>query len=334
MRIRRRRRKGFDEERKRVLRNNLRNYFINSKNLNYDRPIYGNQGFGEDNYSEAATASADIELDPQAQLERARKSGFKFGNISISPPSNQERQNSPSAGKGNNQDESDSEKIKSEKTSQEEGVKSEQEEQDTSDFYTRYQLEQMEEAQEQTREVQHLVDLPAAIESDNRDIGGHSIKAFADPYIILKELLWMARKLNPELDVMQRLWLVWAKWSTYYNSWFAVNRDEYRLLPGDNRMLKDDDGKQGNYNYRGIHQLETCYLESTILQAMRWEFAVRTELERQFNPMPTLSQLHGYFVSLNRRDWDRTSWQYRVNLGAKLAMQEEDDEELEFTPEE
>ena len=155
-------------------------------------------------------------------------------------------------------------------------------------------------------------------------------QAFADPFVILKELLWMSGRQNPNLDVIQRLWLVWTKWYSYYSAWFVINRDEERFLPGSNRTLLNHDRNKSNYQYRGIHELETYHLENSLLQIMRWEFTRKTEMERQFSPVPNLSQLHGYFVGLKRRNWDSSSWQYRVNLGTQLFM-EDDDQQLELS---
>ncbi len=349
-RRRRRRRQGLDEERKRELRYDLRDYFLWSKNLALTDAQDQSLGFGGENDSEAATATADRELDPQALLERARKFGYNFADVSVLPPAQSGKQSTQSPSQQAEESKRDAqettqtalpqeEKQESAHQPEKDGVKSEQEEQEQNfSPYSQYVLEQMQQAQEEPNEplyseqVQYLVDLPAALESDNRDTG-HSIKAFADPFLILKELLWMAGRQNPELEVIQRLWLVWTKWYTYYHAWSLVVRDEYRYLPGTNSSLSGD-RQQGDYQYRGIHQLETYHLENSILQVMRWEFAHKSELEKQFNPIPNLHQLHGYFVGLRRRYWDSTSWQYRVNLGAKLTLQEDDDEELEFTTEE
>ena len=355
---RNRRRRGFDEERKRQLRNNLRDYFISSKHLTYGNN-YSNLGSNipQGDFSEAAFGSADHQLDPQGQLEKAKQANYNFGDIGITPESAnqngnpQQEQRSPQENQQetlnneqqNQTEQSDRESSEKEqqidrgdrtpgdKADKEEKQKPNQEE-DTSP-YTRYQLEQLEKERENeykdAGKIQTLVDLPAALESDNRELG-HSVKAFADPYLILKELLWMAGRQNPNLDVIQRLWLVWTKWYSYYSAWYVVNRDEERFLPGSNRILVNQSRNKSNYQYRGIHELETCHLENSMLQVMRWEFARKTEMERQFNPMPNLSQLHGYFVGLRRRQWDSTSWQYRVNLGAQLMI-EEVDEQLQFT---
>ena len=350
--MKRRRRRGFDEERKRQLRNNLRDYFISSKHLTYGNNSAG-QNIPTGGFSEAAFGSADHQLDPQSQLEKARQANYNFANIGITPESvgqnpnqnqNQE-QRSPEEDQQQANQEKESEKLSQdqeqdqekspsgEKQQDKEGKEKKQEKEEDTSPYTRYQLEQLEKEREQeykdTNKIQTLVDLPAALESDNRDLG-HSVKAFADPFVILKELLWMAGRQNPNLDVIQRLWLVWTKWYGYYTAWFAINRDEQRFLPGSNRTLVNQDRNKSNYQYRGIHELETYHLENSMLQVMRWEFARKTEMERQFNPMPTVSQLHGYFVGLRRRQWDSTSWQYRVNLGSQLFI-EEDDEQLQFT---
>ena len=92
---RNRRRRGFDEERKRQLQNNLRNYFISSKHLTYGNQTNLGQNFGEQNFSEAAFGSADHQLDPQSQLEKAKEANYNFANIGITPESS--RQNLESA---------------------------------------------------------------------------------------------------------------------------------------------------------------------------------------------------------------------------------------------
>ena len=345
-----RRRRGFDEERKRELRQNLRDYFISSKNLaNTSSGSFGSNSFSADSgdFSEAAVGSGDHQLNPEGQLEKARQANYNFGNIGITPESvnqggtnqgdrspeenqNQQEQINNEQQTENSQEEESSQAGKQQEQQEEKKEKSQEE--DVSG-YSRYQLEQLEKEREQEQkdnsQIQILVDLPAALESDNRDLG-HSVKAFADPYEILKELLWMSGRQNPNLDVIQRLWLVWAKWYSYYSAWYVINRDEDRFLPGSNRLLVDQDRNKSNYQYRGIHELETYHLENSMLQIMRWEFTRKTELERQYNPMPTISQLHGYFVGLKRRHWDSTSWQYRVNLGAQLLI-EDDDEQLQVT---
>ena len=340
----RRRRRGFDEERKRELRQDLRNYFINSKNLNYSnnngfsRATSGNS-FGGDEFSEAAFSSADYQLDPQSQLERAKQSNYNFGKIGISSPSTTQEEDKATT----QEDKTTTEKQEEETTSKEKEKKSADKEKEESikeedtSAYSRYQLEQLEKQrqnkyQDDPEKIQTLVDLPAALESDNRELG-HSVKAFADPYLILKELLWMAGRQNPELDVIQRLWLVWTRWYGYYSAWFSINRDEDRFLPGRNSSLPQKDRQKQNYQSRGIHQLETASLEGSMLQIMRWEFARKVEMERQFNPIPTVSQLHGYFVGLRRRKWDSTSWQYRVYLGSQLITEDEDDKQLQSTSE-
>ena len=336
---RRRRRKGLDEERKRELRHDLRNYFLWSKNLSLNEDHQTHPlGFREGMDSEAATSKTDQELDPQAQLERARKYGFNFADISMFPTSSGQDQFSQDSSTpekkitGETEDGKQKPSFLSEDRDKQDPSKPQEEEQSP---YSRYVLEQMEQIREQQNQelysgqVQYLVDLPAAIESDNRDLG-HAVKAFVDPFVLLKELLWMAVKQNPELDVIQRLWLVWAKWSNYYLAWSWVSRGEYRYLPGQNLMRWGD--RQGNdYQHRGIHQLETYHLENAVLQAMRWEDLRRSSWERQFNPVPNLHQLHGYFVGLRRRHWDSASWQYRPNLVTRFTMAEEDDELLDFT---
>ena len=85
---RNRRRRGFDEERKRQLRNNLRDYFISSKHLTYGNS-QSNLGANipQGDFSEAAFGSADHQLDPQGQLEKAKQANYNFGDIGITPES-------------------------------------------------------------------------------------------------------------------------------------------------------------------------------------------------------------------------------------------------------
>ena len=296
---RRRRRKGFDEERKRELRKDLERYFTLSKNLSVR----------DNNFSGGSVNIQDGQLDPQSQLEQGQQFGHNFGNVSVfpEPPTEQEAEKD----------------IKQDPEQASGPEKEYQIDNDNETSYSKLGLEQIQDQEEGRKEelynqqAQYLVDLPSALESANQ---GHIIKSFHEPFQVLEELLVMSERENPTLNAIQRLWLVWGKWETYYTAWHGITRDDERQLPGKGR-----DDWDYCYQERGIYELETTHLENTILRVMRREIIRKSAEEREYIDVPTPHQLHGYFLGLRRQDWDATSWQLPTPNGAISQRQHEDD---------
>ncbi len=312
MKARRRRRKGFDEERKRELRKDLERYFTLSKNLSVrdDNP-YGNLANLQDG-----------ELDPLTQLEQAQHFGHNFGDVSVFPEESYEQE--PEEDRDEEKEDRDRENKSNENTTKTSSFATGNWlDNDNETPYSKLALEQIQDQEEDrteelyTQQIQYLVDLPGALESANQ---GHTIKPFQEPFLALEELLVMSERENPSLNAIQRLWLVWGKWETYYTAWHLVMRDDKLQLPGKGRDAWDD-----CYQERGIHELETPHLESTILRVMRREIIRKSDAERQYIDVPTPLQLHCYFLGLRRQDWDATSWQLPTPNGAVCKLQLEDD---------
>ena len=315
MKARRRRRKGFDEERKRELRKDLERYFTLSKNLSVrdDNP-YGNLANLQDE-----------------QLEQAQQFGHNFGDVSVFPEESQDREEEEDRDREKKTRKESKKKAKKdrEKTSNQDNEKAfnfatgNWLDNDNETPYSKLALEQIQDQEEDrteelyTQQIQYLVDLPGALESANQ---GHIIRPFHEPFLALEELLVMSERENPSLNAIQRLWLVWGKWETYYTAWHSVMRDDKRQLPGKGRDAWDD-----CYQERGIHELETTHLESTILRVMRREIIRKSEEERKYIDVPTPLQLHCFFLGLRRQDWDATSWQIVTPNGAVSKLQLEDD---------
>ena len=298
MKTHRRRRKGFDEERKRELRKDLERYFTLSKHIS----------LGDRDTSERDNNLS--EQNPEAQLEQAQQFGHNFADTAIFPPSQSEKPESV-------------DQIPSpEETSPEQKSPPEQEHQNET-LYSKLGLEQLQEQEEArtqdlyAQKAQYLLDLPITLESVNQ---GHILQAFNEPFLVLEELLVMAQRENPELDALQRLWLVWGKWETYYVAWHSIVREDERQLPGKGRESWSD-----RHQERGIHELETAHLENTILRVMRREIAQKSAEEQEFIKTPTHHQLHCYFLGLRRQDWDATSWQRPTPNGANLLEEEEEE---------
>lgn len=304
----RRRRKGFDEERKRELRKDLDRYFTLSKNIS----------ISDRNFSGQESNSQGQQLSPEAQLEQSQQFGHNFGDVSVFPEQNFSHQESELA--------SEEQESATPQNTEAENL--------NETLYSKLGLEQLqdrEEARKQelySQQAQYLIDMPGALESANQ---GHILKAFNEPFLVLEELLVMAEWENPGLDALQRLWLVWGKWETYYTAWHAVVNENTRQLPGKGRDTWSD-----RYQERGIHDLETAHLENTILRVMRREIGKKSEQEQEFINIPTHHQLHCYFLDLRRQDWDATSWQRRTPNGAATMLEQEeyDDENQEDEVEE
>ena len=293
----RRRRQGFDEERKRQLRKDLSRHFLLSKKISTVT----------DNHNGYASNSTETnqQLSPESQLEQRQQFGNNFGDVSIFP-----EQNNTSKLESAEQESVAQQNIETENTNE--------------SLYSKLGLEQLqdrEEARKQelySQQAQYLIDMPGALESANQ---GHILKSFNEPFLVLEELLNMAEWENPGLDALQRLWLVWGKWETYYSAWHAVVGENMRLLPGRGRDTWSD-----RYQERGVHDLETAHLENTILRVMRREIIQKSAQEQEFVKIPTHHQLHCYFLSLRRQDWDATSWQRRTPNGIDWKLEEDDDE--------
>ncbi|MBE9045001.1 hypothetical protein IQ255_11395 [Pleurocapsales cyanobacterium LEGE 10410] len=310
----RRRRKGFDEERKRQLKQDLKRHFLLSKKIatndnNSDRLVN----------SEAATETSS--LSPETELERSQ-SGNSFGDVSIFP-----EQSISSSEEAALENPSQSESWESLLKPKESEFAPQQEEQaENESLYSKLGLQQLQEQEEArqeqlyTEQTQYLFDLPAALESANQ---GHILEAFDEPFTVLEELLYMAQWENPELDALQRLWLVWGKWETYYAAWHSVIRNEARQLPGRGRESWSD-----RFQERGLHDLSTTHLESTILRVMRREIVQKSAQEQEMNKIPTHHQLHCYFLGLRRQDWDATSWQRPTPNGADWLREDDDLKDL------
>lgn len=300
----RRRRRGFDEERKRELRKDLDRYFTFSKTISVS----------DRNISEKRSSSQEQQLSPEEQLERSQEFGHNFGEVSIFPEENILEQ--------------EPDMILGEPESA--AAQNTEAENVNETLYSKLSLEQLQ-AQEEprteelyTQQAQYLIDMPGALESANQ---GHILKPFNEPFLILEELLVMAAWDNPNLNALQRLWLVWGKWETYYSAWHAVVRDEERQLPGRGRESWSD-----RYQERGIHDLETTHLENTILRVMRREITQKSVEEQKFINIPTHHQLHCYFLALKRQDWDATSWQLPTPNGATAVLEEEKENDVpEYT---
>ncbi|MEM6612390.1 MAG: hypothetical protein AAF652_09085 [Cyanobacteria bacterium P01_C01_bin.72] len=306
----RRRRKGLDEERKRQLKQDLKRHFLLSKKITQT-----------DNNSARQFNSQSEPSSPETELERSQQFGHNFGNVPIFPQ--QTSSESPAESElaeSATKSETTPEAKETESTPQQDRQNEENE-----SLYSKLGLQQLQEREEARQEqryneqTQYLFDLPAALESSNQ---GHILKPFNEPFLVLEELLYMARWENPELDALQRLWLVWGKWETYYAAWHAVIRNENCQLPG-----KGKEAWSNCYQERGLHQLSTANLESAILQVMRREMAQKSTQEKEISKIPTHHQLHCYFLGLRRQDWDATSWQRPTPNGADW-LREDDDEEL------
>ena len=296
----RRRRKGFDEERKRELRKDLERYFTLSKNLSVSDNDFSN---GSLNIQDGQL------LDPQSQLEKSQQFGHNFGDVSVFPEQTHEQET-----------ESDITPDPEQEASSE---KEQEIEKDNETVFSKLALEQIQDQEEARKEelynqqAQYLVDLPSALESVNQ---GHIIKSFHEPFLVLEELLVMSERENPALNALQRLWLVWGKWETYYTAWNEITRDDQRQLPGKGR-----DDWNNSYQERGIHELEITHLENTILRVMQRDIIRKSTEEREYMDVPTPHQLHGYFIGLRRQDWDATSWQLPTPNGAITTPQLDDD---------
>lgn len=310
----RRRRKGLDEERKRQLKQDLKRHFLLSKKI-------AKTDNSSDRQIDSEVATEGSQLSPEAELERSQQFGHNFGDVSVFPEQNvssSEQQTASELDEQTSQSETARESQAAKFTPQQDNQNEENE-----SLYSKLGLQQLQEQEEARQEqlyaeqTQYLFDLPAALESSNQ---GHILKPFDEPFTVLKELLFMARWENPELDALQRLWLVWGKWETYYAAWHSVIRDEDRQLPGRGREAWSD-----RFQERGLHELSTTHLESTILRVMRREMAQKSAQEQETSKIPTHHQLHCYFLGLRRQDWDATSWQRPTPNGADWLQEEDDD---------
>lgn len=310
----RRRRKGLDEERKRQLKQDLKRHFLLSKKISQTDS-------GSDRQINSETATEGSELSPEAEFERSQQFGHNFGNVAVFPEqASSESQAESELAEPTAQSETAPEAKEAEFTSQQDSETPENE-----SLLSKLGLQQLQEREEARQDglyaeqTQYLFDLPAALESSNQ---GHILKPFNEPFLVLEELLFMARWENPDLDALQRLWLVWGKWETYYAAWHSVIRNEDCQLPGKGRESWSD-----RVSERGLHELSTTHLGSTILRVMRREMAQKSAQEQEMSKIPTHHQLHCYFLGLRRQDWDSTSWQLPTPNGADW-LQEDDDEEL------